>query len=131
MKKQSLKQWCTVCFRVFLVIFLTVSIVWSLFWTNYKTLKEAGDKAETVTELIRQMLKDWDLDSLSASDETELYRDTRAFLRSVCQNYALMYLYLYTIDPETKLRTFIFCAVAEKCGRLRRNVRHILRQSKN
>lgn len=75
----------------------------TIFYRNF-TIDRAGKHCETATKLfVKEYFDDTDLDILEIP---EIYAEARFVIRSVCEAFELKYMYMYSIDPETKVRTY-------------------------
>jgi len=113
MNKRSIRRWITLCFTVILILSLAVTAAWNYYHTYSHILEESRDAAESCASLVRYSLDSWDIDALMHASDDEQYRQERSTLRALSRSFDFEYLYIYTVDPETEVRHFLFCVASD------------------
>ena len=113
MKRMSVTKRLTLSFAILLVISLSVAAGLNYYKTNNATLRRDMALAESCAYIVGHTLDECGLDTLSSGADPELYSFVRRSLRILCKSFAMDYLYVYYIDPETALRTFVFCVASD------------------
>lgn len=101
---------------------ICVSLLISL-WVGYNdTVEYYHELANAIAVGTMENLHDHTYEEIFAPENTEVYEHVRTEMRSLCQLAEAEYAYLYTIDEETGVRTFLFCVAAtdEQDERMRR-----------
>ena len=108
MKNNTLKQWLTRCFAL-IIIFSAISLsIWD-FSANYDANVESREhRAIACAKVIDKVLDNIDLDSLK-DDSAPRYQKIRSLFHTLCKAFAMDYVYIYRIDPETQYRHYLFC----------------------
>ncbi|MBQ3708123.1 MAG: SpoIIE family protein phosphatase [Clostridia bacterium] len=113
MKKRSIRQWITLCFSVILGLSVAVTAAWNYYHTYSRSVEESRKAAECCASLVRYSLDSWDIDALMHASDDEQYRQERSTLRALSRSFDFEYLYIYTVDPETEVRHFLFCVASD------------------
>ena len=113
MKTHTLKHWITRCF-VLIIIFSALSIsIWD-FHENYAANYESRNhRAIVCAQVIDRLLDHVNLKELTSASDPE-YQYVRGILHQLCVSFGMDYLYVFTIDPETQYRHYIFCTANDE-----------------
>ena len=109
MKKNSINHWITLWFTAILAISFAGTAVENYFATRDEMTAQAKQSVERCANIVSYLLDRWDLDTVSDPSDSERYNEVRGILRNLCQNFGLDYLDIYTIDPMTDTRVYLFC----------------------
>ena len=109
MKNNSINHWITLWFTAILAISFAGTAVENYFATRDEMTAQAKKSVERCASIVSYLLDRWDLDIVSDPSDPERYNEVRGILRNLCQNSGLDYLDIYTIDPMTETRVYLFC----------------------
>ena len=113
MNNRSIRKWIRLCFTVVLILSITVTAAWNYYHTYSHIVEESRSAAECCAEIVRHSLDWWNIDILSHTEDDEQYRSERSTIRTLCQSFGFEYMYVFTIDPETEERHFLFCVARD------------------
>ena len=108
-KRKSIRRWITLCFT--LTFFFSLVAVSAINYreTSISNVKLSSEWAESCADITWYLLDQWGVDTVYDPDYDTSYWIRRDMLYALCKNFSMDYLYVYTIDPETQVRTFLFC----------------------
>ena len=109
MKKNSINHWIMLWFTAILAISFAGTAVENYFATRDEMTAQAKKSVERCASIVSYLLDRWDLDTVSDPSDPERYNEVRGILRNLCQSFGLDYLDIYTIDPMTETRVYLFC----------------------
>nr|MCR4905831.1 HAMP domain-containing protein [Clostridiales bacterium] len=113
MNKRSIRRWITLCFSVILALSVAVTAAWNYYHVYSHIIEESRNAAESCADIVRYSLDYWNIDELLCASDDEQYRNERSTIRTICQSFDFVYVYVYTIDPETEERRFLFCVAGD------------------
>ena len=107
MIKKSVKQWITQCF-VFIILFSAVTLsIWDIYANYMVNLSSREHRTQGCAKVVKSLLDHLDFTTLN-DKETPEYRRIRSTLHKLCYSFAIDYIYVYRILPESNYREFIF-----------------------
>ncbi|MCR4876283.1 MAG: SpoIIE family protein phosphatase [Clostridiales bacterium] len=108
-KRKSIRQWITLCFTLTFVFSLLAMSAMNYRETSSNNVKQSTEWAESCMDITWYLLDQWGVDTIYDPQIDPSYWIRRDMLYALCKNFSMDYLYVYTIDPETQVRTYIFC----------------------
>lgn len=94
-------------------IALLVSVVASLKYNEIKVFRRNFSVCSQAADRIQSVFGDIDLPALARQRNTDAYATMRENLRDICKDLKLSYLYLYEIDDDLEVRTYLVCTAEE------------------
>ena len=98
--------WATVAFAIALI----VSVIASLKYNERAVLDESFYLATQAAVDVQTSFDDIDLSSVARQQDTEAYHDMRHTLHDICIDFDLDYLYVYEVNEERTVRTYLAAA---------------------
>ena len=108
-KRKSIRQWITLCFTLTFVFSLLAMSAMNYRETSSNNVKQSTEWAESCMDITWYLLDQWGVDTIYDPQIDPSYWIRRDMLYALCKNFSMDYLYVYTIDPETYVRTYLFC----------------------
>ena len=108
-KRKSIRQWITLCFTLTFVFSLLAMSAMNYRETSSNNVKQSTEWAESCMDITWYLLDQWGVDTIYDPQIDPSYWIRRDMLYALCKNFSMDYLYVYTIDPETHVRTYLFC----------------------
>ncbi|MCR4875910.1 MAG: HAMP domain-containing protein, partial [Clostridiales bacterium] len=108
-KRKSVRRWITLCFTLTFFFSLLAMSVMNYMETSAKNVQQSSEWAKSCVDITRYLLDQWEIDTVYDLEYDTSYWIRRDMLYALCKNFSMDYLYVYTIDPETQVRTYIFC----------------------
>ncbi len=107
-KRKSIRRWITLCFTLTFFLSLLAMSVMNYLETTNNNIEQSNQWAERCAYITWYLLDQWGVDTEYFPSSEVTYWIRRDILATLCQNFDMDYLYVYTIDPETKVRTYTF-----------------------
>lgn len=105
--KRSIQKRIIAIFAAALAVVIAMCAIFS-YWSSYRiALQQSRDYGRSGARLTEALISEAGLDALTDPGNTELYRQTREQLRTICKAFFLHYLYLFTVD-EAGVRHYIY-----------------------
>ena len=108
-KRKSIRHWITLCFTLTFFFSLVAMSAMNYRETSINNVKLSSEWAESCVDITWYLLDQWGIDTVYDPEIDTSYWIRRDMLYALCKNFSMDYLYVYTIDPETQARTYLFC----------------------
>ena len=111
--KTSLRQQIILLLLLALFLLLLATTLWSLY-DNYSDLLTQGENlARGSAEVVKEYMDQIGLNNLQDARQTERYNNFCLLMREVAAASRLDSIFAYTVDPDTHVRTYVFCIAAD------------------
>ena len=111
--KTTLRRQIILLLLLALFLLLLATTLWSLY-DNYSDLLTQGESlARGSAEIVKEYLDQIGLENLQDARQTERYDSFCLLMREVAAASRLDSIFAYTVDPETHVRTYVFCIAAD------------------
>ena len=108
-KRKSVRRWITLCFVLTFFFSLLALSAMNYRETSINYVEQSSEWAESCLDITWYLLDQWEIDTVYDPQIDTSYWIRRDMLYALCKNFSMDYLYVYTIDPETQARTYLFC----------------------
>ena len=108
-RQKTIRRWIVLCFTLTFFFSLLAMSVMNYRETSSNNVKQSKEWAESCVDITWYLLDQWGVDTVYDPDYDTSYWIRRDMLNALCKNFSMDYLYVYTIDPETFVRTYLFC----------------------
>ena len=97
------------CFTLTFILSLLAMSAMNYMETSNNYVQQSSEWAESCADITWYLLDQWGIDTVYDPETDTSYWIRRDMLYALCKNFSMDYLYVYTIDPETHVRTYLFC----------------------
>ncbi len=98
----------------FLLLLAAVIIAWFSFGDSYDdAVRNSEHSLNGCAGIIRYILNRETLEVLTDPSKEEEYEHIRNLMRLLSKDFEFDYLYVYTVDPDTKVREYVICVASD------------------